>query len=145
MTTSTPPPPSPAMRRRSAFWSNSYEPIAWAEELIEPARVVDHPRLAFLYAMASQCCTAGRIEAAVGYSDAGQIGDRQWPRGGAVRLRGRAWHLSYLAIGQPERWVEWCRAQLARGRDTHAFIRACLVIALALAGSGEEAMAARTA
>ena len=20
----------------------------------------------------------------------------------------------YLAIGQPERWVEWCRAQLAR-------------------------------
>ncbi|MGD1109744.1 MAG: recombinase family protein [Mycobacterium sp.] len=25
------------------------EPIAWAEELIEPARTVDHPRLAFLY------------------------------------------------------------------------------------------------
>ncbi len=25
----------------------NYEPIAWAEELIEPARAVDHPRLAF--------------------------------------------------------------------------------------------------
>ncbi len=49
------------------------EPIAWAEELIEPARAVDHPRLAFLYVIASQCFTAGRIEAAVGYSDAGQI------------------------------------------------------------------------
>ena len=49
------------------------EPIAWAEELIEPARAVDHPRLAFLYVIASQCFLTGRIEAAVGYSDAGQI------------------------------------------------------------------------
>jgi predicted ATPase len=51
----------------------NYEPIAWAEELIEPARAVDHPRLAFLYVIASQCWLAGRIEAAVGYSDAGQM------------------------------------------------------------------------
>ena len=49
---------------------------------------------------------------------------------------------AYLAIGQPERWVEWCRAQLARGRDTHTLTRACLVVALAIAGSGDEAMAA---
>ena len=53
------------------FVVENYEPIAWAEELIEPARAVDHPRLAFLYVMASQCCMTGRIEAAVGYSDAG--------------------------------------------------------------------------
>ena len=33
-------------------------------------------------------------------------------------------------IGQPERSVEWCRAQLARGRDTHALTRASLVLAL---------------
>ena len=51
----------------------NYEPIAWAEELIEPARAVDHPRLASLYVMASQCYLAGRIEAAVRYSDAGQM------------------------------------------------------------------------
>jgi predicted ATPase len=51
----------------------TFEPIAWAEELIEPARAVDHPRLAFLYVLASRCFTTGRIEAAVGYSDAGQI------------------------------------------------------------------------
>ena len=42
------------------------EPIAWAEELIEPAGAVDHPRLAFLYALASLCWMTGRIEAAVG-------------------------------------------------------------------------------
>ena len=49
---------------------------------------------------------------------------------------------AYLVIGQPERSVEWCRAQLARGRDTHAFTRACLVVALTIAGCGDEAMAA---
>ena len=38
----------------------SYEPITWAEELIERARAVDHPRLAALYVMASLCYLAGR-------------------------------------------------------------------------------------
>ena len=55
------------------LWVQTFEPIAWAEELIEPARAVDHPRLAFLYVIASLCYNTGRIEAAVGYSDAGQI------------------------------------------------------------------------
>ena len=66
------PPPSPPTRRSSVSGSKHYEPIAWAEELIEPARAVDHPRLATLYVMASQCFMAGRIEAAVRYSEAGQ-------------------------------------------------------------------------
>ena len=117
----------------------TFEPIAWAEELIEPARVADHPRLAFLYAIASQCYTTGRIEAAVGYSDAGQIvlgRSREALPGGIEAGLGSV----YLAIGQPERMAELCRAQLARRRDTHVHIRAWLVIALALAGSGGEAM-----
>jgi len=117
----------------------NYEPVAWAEELIEPARVADHPRLAFLYVIASLCYTTGRIEAAVRYSDAGQLvlgrsrdalpyGIEAWL--GAV----------YLAIGQPERLVELCRAQLARCPDTRVYIWAWLVVALSLAGSGGEAM-----
>jgi predicted ATPase len=117
----------------------TYEPIAWAEELIEPARAIDHPRLAFLYVMASLCYTTGRIEAAVGYSDAGQIvlGRSR----DALPYGTEAWlGLVYLAIGQPERMAELCRAQLARRRDTHVHIRAFLVFALALAGSGGEAM-----
>ena len=48
--------------------------------------------------------------------------------------------MSYLAIGQPERLAELCRAQLARRRDTHVHIRAYLVAALSMAGSGGEAM-----
>ena len=116
----------------------TYEPIAWAEELIEPARAVDHPRLAALYVIASLCYTTGRIEAAVRYSDAGQIvldRNREALPHGTEALSGAV----YLAIGQPERLAEWCRAQLAR-RDNDVHIRAFLVCALAFAGSGGEAM-----
>jgi predicted ATPase len=121
------------------LWVENYEPIAWAEVLIEPARAVDHPRLAALYVMASQCYTAGRTQAAVRYADAGQevIGN-----GGEVPFGMQVWLSSaYLHTGQVERALDWCRAQLARGRDTHALIRAGLVFALTMAGSGDDAMA----
>ncbi|MFZ0906819.1 MAG: NB-ARC domain-containing protein, partial [Mycobacterium sp.] len=121
------------------LWVQTLEPIAWAEELIEPARTVDHPRLAFLYVIASQCYTTGRIEAAVRYCDAGQsvLGrSREAPPGGIEGVLGAV----YLAIGQPERMAELCRAQLARRRDTHVHIRSFLVLALTVAGSGGEAM-----
>ena len=123
------------------IWVDNYEPIAWAEELIEPARAVDHPRLAFLYVMASACWNAGRIEAAVGYSDAAQrviVSGRHEVPFGIEGVIGTA----YLTNGQPERCVEWCRTQLAGGRDTHRITRACLTITLAMTGSGEEARAA---
>jgi predicted ATPase len=121
------------------FRVQTFEPVGWAEELIESARVADHPRLAFLYVIASQCYNTGRIEAAVGYAEAGQIvlgsSRKALPYGIEAALGG-----VYLAIGQPERMAEWCRAQLARRRDTHVFIRSWLVVALAVAGSGGEAM-----
>jgi len=119
------------------------EPIAWAEELIEPARAVGHPRLAALYVMASQCHLAGRIEAAVRYSDAAQAlvgNDYDEVPYGMQGFLG----LAYQGIGQPERSVEWFHAQLARGRDTHTLTRAALVLTLTLAGCADEAMAAAT-
>jgi predicted ATPase/class 3 adenylate cyclase len=120
------------------------EPIAWAEELIEPARVADHPRLAFLYVMATQCGQVGRTDDAVRYADAAQLliasgRYEEVPFGGEAVLAP-----AYDLIGQPERAVEWCRAQLARGRDTHTLTRACLVTALTLTGSHDEARAAAT-
>jgi predicted ATPase/class 3 adenylate cyclase len=120
----------------------NYEPITWAEELIEPACAADHPRRTALHMMASLCYNTGRIEAAVRYADAAQIvieggRDEEVPFG-LEALLGAA----YLAIGQPERSVEWCRAQLARGRDTHTLITALLVVALMVAGAGGEARAA---
>jgi predicted ATPase len=123
------------------LWVENYEPIAWAEELIEPARAVAHPRLAFLYVMASRCYTTGRIEEAVGYADAGQLviaSDRYEVPYGLEAALG----VAYVAIGQPERCIEWCRAQLPRGRDTYVNARATLTVVLALVGCGEEARAA---
>ena len=119
----------------------NYEPVAWAEELIETARSVDHPRLAYLYVMASVCYNTGRIDAAVRYSDAGQkvieTGRYEVPFGAEGLLAA-----AYVVAGQSGRSVELCRALLARGRDTHLLTWACLVFALVLAGRGEEAMAA---
>ena len=108
------------------FLVENFEPIAWAEELIEPARAVDHPRLAFLYVMASLCYLLGRIEAAVRYSEAGQMVCRRRTRRGA-RSASRLARQCVYSVGQPERAVEWYRAELARDRDTLAFTRACLV------------------
>ena len=115
--TSTSPPPSPPMRRCSALWSKITSRSAWAEELIEPARAVDHPRLAFLYVMASQCYMAGRIEAAVGYSDAGQIvlgrGRDELPYG----IEGCAWRC--IPGHRPARTVGRVVPRPARTRPRH--------------------------
>jgi len=89
----------------------------------------------------SQCFMFGRFEAAARYANDAQSvigsGRGEVPYG----IEG-ALGLVYVAIGQPERCVEWCRAQLARGRDTHTLTRACLVTALTAAGAGDEARAA---
>jgi hypothetical protein len=93
--------------------------------------------------MASLCFTAGRIDEAVRYSDAAQIelGRSREPLPySAEGMIGGA----YITAGQPERWVEMCRTQLPRRRDTTLHIRACLVYALAFAGFGREAMAKAT-
>jgi hypothetical protein len=75
---------------------------------------------------------------AIRYSDACQIvlarSRYALPHGLEGMLGG-----AYVYIGQPERWVEMCRAELRR-RDAPVTIRASLVFALVFAGSGEEAM-----
>ena len=123
-----------------------YEPIAWAEELIEPARATHHPRLAALYVVASQCYLAGRTDDAVRYSNAGQTvisaGRYEVPfgvEGVEEKLSG-----AYVFIGEPERSAESCRTRLARGRDTHTLTRASLVLTLAIAGCADDAKAAAT-
>jgi hypothetical protein len=117
----------------------NYEPIAWAEELIEPARAVDHRRLAFLYVIASQCYTSGRVDAAMRYSDAGmsvlESGRGEVPFGIDSVLCS-----PYVYAGQPEPAAEWCRSRVQSGRDTHTMSRIGLIISLAVAQSHEEAI-----
>ncbi|MDT5083959.1 MAG: hypothetical protein QOJ61_1002, partial [Mycobacterium sp.] len=113
----------------------------WAEELIEPASSVDHPRLAFLYVMASQCYTSGRVEEAVRYSDAGipvvESGRGEVPFGIEGLLS-----VTYLSEGQPELAVEWCRSRVQSGRDTHTVSKINLIVNLDAVHCDEEAIAA---
>ena len=119
-----------------------YEPIGWAEELIEPAKAVDHRRLAQLYVMAAECYATGRTQHAVGYAEAAQL----VIEGGRFDTVPYEWEAelggAYIWIGQPERWVELCRNMIARAPGTHTFARAALVFALSIAGAGDEAVAA---
>jgi predicted ATPase len=116
------------------------EPIAWAEELIEPARAVDHPRLTSLYTMASWCWAIGRVEEAVRYSLAGQMlfldGREVMPAGFECWLAG-----VFNMNGQPERTVEWCRALLADRPDRYALTASGLISGLIRTGAHAEAMA----
>jgi predicted ATPase/class 3 adenylate cyclase len=123
------------------FWVDQREPIAWAEELVGPARAVEHRRLAQLYAMAAMCYASGRIDDAVDYGEAGQLliesgrfDDVRYEF--AVSLGG-----AYAMRGEPERMAEWCRKVIARGPGTHIHSRASLVMALTIAGASEEALA----
>jgi tetratricopeptide (TPR) repeat protein len=122
------------------FWMENYEPTAWAEELIEPARAVDHPRLLFLYTMASQCWIVGRIEESIRYGEAGQAAIRA---GGGEVPFGLENMLAnaYLAVGQPDRSVEWVRTRQARTGNVHPNLTAFLVTALTIAGRHDDAMA----
>jgi hypothetical protein len=91
--------------------------------------------------LASLCYLAGRIDPAIRYTEAAQraisVGSDHVPYG-AEGFIGSA----YPAVGQYERWILWCRAQLARGRDTHSLTTTSLVIGLAVTGSADDAMSA---
>ena len=118
-------------------WLEQYEPVAWAEELIEPARAVNHRRLLQLYVVAAQCYAAGRTDDAFDYLEASQ------------KLTGRpdfdpdfhesqtATGIAYMTAGRPQRWVEVCREAIARGPGPRTITRACLVMALNFSGDAD--------
>jgi hypothetical protein len=119
--------------------TESYEPFGWAEELIEPARVADHRRLAEMYAVAAQRCLTGRLADGVRYTDAAaQIvlteGRDALPSPFEAMIGA-----AYMYSGHPKRWIEWCRASLKCSPDS-VYMRSCLVFGLVNAGSAEEAM-----
>jgi predicted ATPase/class 3 adenylate cyclase len=123
------------------LWVENYEPLAWAEELIEPAKALDHPRLGFLYVLASQCWNPGRIFEAVRYTDEGQAailaGDYDVPFGGEGWLG-----TAYLILNQPDRMADFGRTVMERGHDSHSLTRINMTFALAVARRSEEALAA---
>jgi predicted ATPase/class 3 adenylate cyclase len=118
---------------------DNFEPITWAEALIEPARAADHPSLTFLHVMASMCYAAGRLENGLRY--AGAAADLLGSGHGDVPYGIEGWpNGAFTVSGHTQRAIELSRAQLARGRDTHTLTRGCLVMALTIEGPNDEAM-----
>ena len=119
-----------------------YEPVGWAEELIEPARSVNHWRLAHLYVLAAQCYAAGRLDDAVGYLDASR---RLTESGGFDEIfydvQGST-GVVYSHAGQSERWVELCHSVIGHEAGPQTITRASLVMAFYFLGKGDEARAA---
>jgi hypothetical protein len=119
----------------------NFEPVTWAEELVEPLRAVGHRQFASVCAIASLCYMQGRAGDALAYSAAGDAAIRDavddvpfdpvelWL--GAV----------YSSIGESDRYVDFYHRQLGRGHDLHQFLRGCVVISLLSAGRDEEALA----
>ena len=124
------------------FWGEQHEPIRWAEELIEPARAVQHRKLGpalhcgrgVLHRRTGRGCpryaAAGRAAVASGSFDDVHV-EIEASLGG-----------SSLARGEPEQWVEWCRNVVSRRPATYVHAQACLAIALKYGGQEEEALAA---
>ena len=122
------------------FGVENFEPVTWAEELIEPARAASHPRLASLYVIASLCWMVGRVDDAIRYVDSGAPVLARSPNAPPYAME--AWlGAAYLQDGQPQRWAELCDAQLERRGDNHVYIRSCRVFGLAFAGLIDEAIA----
>jgi predicted ATPase len=123
------------------YWVQQYEPGTWAEELIEPARSAEHPRLAQLYISAAVCYMTGRVDDFLLYIDAGkqaiESGDfDKVPIEFETMLSG-----GYLTTVSSERCVEWCRDVIARSGGRGEFVESALVFALNFAGAQDEALA----
>ncbi len=124
------------------MWVEQYEPVGWAEELLEPAQAAEHPRLAQLYAMAAQCYMAGRVDDFLSYAQASRTAIDSSRFDPVAYEFESSIGAGYLTAGQPQRWVEVCRTVIARAPGAHTFTRSVLVMALAIAGAGADAEAA---
>jgi predicted ATPase/class 3 adenylate cyclase len=119
-----------------------YEPVGWAEELIEPARRANHRRLAQLYVVASECYAAGRLDDAVGYLDAShQLTESDDFDKVPYELQSST-GIVYTHAGLSERWAELCRGAIEQGAGPQTVTRACLVMAFYFLREGDEARAA---
>jgi predicted ATPase len=118
----------------------NFEPITWAEEMVEILRAVNHSRLASVCVAAVLCVLLGRFAEGVRYSEIGQTviaaaTDK-------VSYFGEPWlGTAYYFVGQPEKTVALGRAQLARTGGANIFGTTCLLLALIVSGAIDEAKA----
>jgi predicted ATPase len=121
------------------FYVPQYEPFTWAEELLSPAKAVEHRRLAQLYVMASLCHASGRTADFFRHSEAARaaIDSGRYDHAGGlfegVLVGG------YVTTGHPDRAVELARNAIARNPSDCLQCKMALAIALNFTGSSDEA------
>jgi predicted ATPase len=120
-------------------WLQLYEAATWAEELIGPAKVADHRRLAQLYLMAAYCYATGRTDDAIGYFETARTALAEGrcdevPFDGVALIAGL-----YLWAGRPDRWAELCRETISSNPQCRISTRACLALALVNSDARQEA------
>ncbi len=120
-----------------------HEPSTWAEDLIDQARAVGHPRLGQLYVIAAECYRTGRLTDGVKYADAGVaiLGTGHFDRM-LYDFEPTALGGTYITVGSTDQWLALCRKRLALGQGMNAFNRGSMVMALTTAGEFDEAKSA---
>jgi predicted ATPase len=121
------------------YWVEQHEPFSWAEELIKPARAVEHRRLAQLYTVAAHCYVTGRVDDFLHYSESAQAAIESGRFDEVGEELEATIASGYLTTGQPERSIQLCRTAIARRPGTHVYMRLSLALALTFAGALEEA------
>jgi len=120
--------------------ADELQPVAWAEELIEPARVGDHRRLIGLLMTASLCAKTGRVEDGERYAEAARalLDD---PRYDPPASEMAVWFgMSDVFMARPDLSVEAARAGMERIGDPLGTLRCTMVIGLVLMGRVDDAM-----
>ena len=119
-----------------------FEPGAWADEIIEPARRLQHPRLAQLYAMAARGFAPSRFDDATRYAedtllavDSGRFDEVPFDFISELGV-------IYLIRGEPERWITQCRNMISESAGPHILPRVHMAMTLALTGAHDEAIEA---
>jgi hypothetical protein len=123
-------------------WVQQFEPVAWAVELVDEARRIDHRRLAQLYAMAARLYATNLSTEGFHYAEAGLLAIDSGRFDAVPFDFGSELGGNYILTGEPERWIQRCRNVIAADTDAHVLTRAYLVITLTMVGAEDEAIEA---
>ena len=125
-----------------AYSLQLFEPVGWAEEILEAATAADIPQLPRLYTAASICMFTGRPEEAVGYAQTAlaletDLRYQPFETGWSSLLEATA----HLFAGRIQRWLEICTAMAAQTGLAHVMGLIGLTWGLPSVGRAAEAMA----
>ncbi len=124
------------------FMFERHESAAWAEELLAVASAEGHQLLGGLYSAAAMCAATGRIGDAFGYAEEA-LALLQSGQSAGTLVTGASTLVAspYAFVGRADRWVDFCRAEIAASERSRPLRKANLLVALALAGQTAEAVA----